>query len=1299
MPEDYNNKSREVLTLELMNLKERLSILEQKNLEMVNVEKSLRYQQIILKAQNIELKQSQKELNISRERFKTIYDTAPIGYISLNIYGIIFSANDSIAKLLDYPKQNLLKSSILNYITEEDNVIFNDNFIRVVSGKPIQEFKIKFLDSRKNIIYTKVLVSVLKNINDEISEILLTVIDLTAINQYEYRLRKSKEKYKTLVETANEGILSIDKNAKITFVNQKMCDMYGLTKNEIMTKTFFDFMDDEAKIIAKENLKRRRNGISDVYELKMINFNNGFITVRISATPIFDDDAQFVGSFAVIEDISEKKKYENELIKQRQILDAIFNNVPLGIWLLSPQNQIIISNKYVNKKIGTDNPKLLLSDEEIEICQTVNKDNPRECYYEEIFNYIDNTKHDLEITKLKIYDNDDNAYGIICLAIDITQRKEAEAHLKKAKLQLQAILDNMPFMAWLKDTQNNYIAVNKEYCKIIGLEPEKIIGRNFAEVWIQCYPDKLDIMQNHDESDYYEQIFIIDGVTICYEVFRTHIYGDNGDIVGSTGLARNITERKNYEETIKTFNERYLIASKAAGVGVWDWNLATNYLHWEDKMFELYDISKEEFHNSYYDFEKHIHPDDLHIIKSYLTKALNREKILDIEFRVILKDGNIRNLRAFAEVRFDEGGNPLRMIGANYDITQRIISLEKIRKSELQLKALISSLDDIIFEVNKEYTFLNVWVNDELQLFFQKSFFIGKKITEVFSEDYASRFTEAIDDVILNETVRDVEYQYKVNGNLHWFNAKVSNIKDISDNDKKVAILVSDISVRKHNEQELILAKDEADKALRAKSEFLANMSHEIRTPLNSILGFSELLKNRVDNDKSKEYLKGIIQSGNNLLGIMNDILDLSKIESGKLIIFREAVNIRNVLNEVLRIFIFKSEEKGLSLSSDVDGNIPEHLFLDEARFRQILINVIGNAVKFTNKGGINVAVFRKNSKIDDKNLTDIIIEIADTGIGISEGQIEQIFKAFTQQESQNTRKFGGTGLGLAITKKLLDMMNGTVEVESILGQGSTFRIILNDVKVIGTNSGEIKTDDASNYNIQFESSKVLLAEDVEINRQAIRGFLENTGIILFEASNGYDAVKLTSELSPDLILMDIQMPKMNGFEAIEKLKNNRTTENIPIIALTASTTYKDFEKINDKSQGYLKKPISRRDLIHEIAKFLPHTVNETDEEIMYDDTKQIFEIDNNADISDELKSIIVNDCRKLWENVKILMSNDEVEEFAKNIIKLGEDFQFDNLINYGEQLYKYSSNFDINNMNRFFDKFALFFDEFDNIK
>ncbi|MCP4110965.1 MAG: response regulator [Desulfobacteraceae bacterium] len=323
--------------------------------------------------------------------------------------------------------------------------------------------------------------------------------------------------------------------------------------------------------------------------------------------------------------------------------------------------------------------------------------------------------------------------------------------------------------------------------------------------------------------------------------------------------------------------------------------------------------------------------------------------------------------------------------------------------------------------------------------------------------------------------------------------------------------------------KELKESQVKADAANRAKSEFLANMSHELRTPLNAVTGFCELLSSLVSDKKQKSYLNAIKTAGKSLLTLITDILDLSEIEAGMMEIHLEPVNPQIIFNEIEHIFRLKITDKNLQFITEIDKELPTALILDETRLRQILLNLVGNAVKFTEQGHIRLSV-KKIYKTGDKSSIDLIISVEDTGIGIPEQDQATIFESFKQQYGHDAKKFGGTGLGLSISKRLTEIMNGRISVRSTVGVGSAFEITLRDVNI---SSAEISAIACDIENTSFEKAKVLVVDDIESNRDMLNEVLVMVNLEVLTAENGQEAVLLAREYQPDIILMDIRMPVM----------------------------------------------------------------------------------------------------------------------------------------------------------------------------
>lgn len=488
---------------------------------------------------------------------------------------------------------------------------------------------------------------------------------------------------------------------------------------------------------------------------------------------------------------------------------------------------------------------------------------------------------------------------------------------------------------------------------------------------------------------------------------------------------------------------------------------------------------------------------------------------------------------------------------------------------------------------------------------------------------------------------------------------------------------------------QLLGAKEAAEAANRAKSEFLASMSHEIRTPMNAVLGFTELLQNMVQDKRQKSYVESIQSSGKSLLTLINDILDLSKIEARKMDLQYEPVNPDSVFNEIHHIFSLKIAEKGLDFIIDIDPDIPNSLLLDEVRMRQVLFNLIGNAVKFTSKGAIRLFA-KKLERPGDDSLIDLMIAVEDTGIGIPAESIGKIFDAFQQQDGQSTKRFGGTGLGLAITKRLVEMMAGTITVESELGKGSRFEIIFGDVSLAATPaSQEIET--TSDYeSIVFEKATVLIVDDIETNRNLLKAYFTDTEIVFVEAEDGLRAIQQTRLFRPDLILMDIRMPIMDGYEATKQIRRDKEIKYVPIIALTASGMKEDRERsARIGFDGFLTKPVKKSELFKELSRFLKHAVENTIE------TAQPITDDKIEGILPETAENLPGIIEKLeteftprWEKARNNGFFDEIGIFGDSVRELGKRFSLEMLREFGDNLTGYCENFDIENMNALMNSF-----------
>ena len=1130
----------------------------------------------------------------------------------------------------------------------------------------------------------------------------------------EEEIRRQRDYNRQIMNALGQGVLVTREGWVIECANPALVRMLGRSLEEILGRSMEEFVHSQDLPQLSQARKERLSGKASTYEVRLQRSDGSTLHVQISGSPRLVD-GHTVGSITAVTDISRRRQVEERLRESEEKYRLLVERANDGICIIEDglvryANPVLSQmwNGTSEEILGRPITDFIHPQSVVEVMDRYRRrltGEEVESFYETILQRRDGQPVYVELNTVEITYEGRRAHLIIVR--DQTERHRSRERLRDSERQFADIIDFLPDATFVVDRDGVVIAWNRAIEEMAGVSKEEMVGKGDYAYAVPFYgsprPAIIDLVfQDMQEIKNTYTNVRVDGNKLIGEVFVPRLYGgkgayllavasplydSSGSIIGAIESIRDITARKSAEERLLSSEQEK--AAILSGLR----HVAVEYL---DPSMRIIWVNEAvlKFLGKPLDEIKGQHCFDvLQGLKAPCPGCTVRESLdtgVSQEGELATPDGKVWVSRS--SLIKDGSGQLHGVVNVSMNITERKRAEERLRESEGKFRALAEHSLDTIMRFDRFHRHLYVNPNVERETGIAPNEFIGRTPRELgFPEDICQIWEDAIDEVLKTGKVNRVEFRHPSGSWIDWL------LMPEFDKEGKVNVVITsarDISELKRAEMELRVAKRVAEEANQAKSNFLANMSHEIRTPLNAIIGMASLLHGMPLSEEQKEYLDTVRSSGDTLLHLINDILDLSKIESGRMDIECRPVNSLRCIEEAFDLLAPKTEEKGLELTCLPEDSLPAMIMADEARLRQVLLNLLGNAVKFTERGAVEVSAGARilDESSPEGGSLEIHFAVMDTGVGIPQGKMDRIFLPFDQLDPSMNRRFGGTGLGLAISKRLVELMGGRIWAESQEGEGSVFHFTLVTRPVAappiqerrglvgrrvclmvegptrrmlerylsswgvavlsrGETGAELALiDQAENCNslpadllvvliqppsrsgdslqtraagrlpkpvrpeqlyrllvrllspiispdceMERESMgigglfdlSVLMAEDNPVNQRVAMAMLRRLGLAADIAANGKEVLEALEKRDYDLIFMDVQMPKMDGLEAVRRIRKDNIRKPW-IVAMTAYALKGDRERCMDAGMDdYISKPVKIEDLKAALERFV----------------------------------------------------------------------------------------------------------------
>ncbi len=1152
-----------------------------------------------LAAQVAALEEANQELGFSEARIRAILDNTVDAIITIDIQGVVQSFNKGAEKIFGYTSQEVVGNKV-NMLQPPDVAENHDQYLKHyletgeahIIGKAREErgrrkdgslFPMSLAVSDVRVGETRLFTGIIR--------------DITALREAEDSLRASQAMYQSLAEAAPVGIFYTDPQGKCTYFNEQYLAMSGLPGEEALGDGWTRAIHPEDRdAIFEQWTHTAETGVSFEGEYRFQHADGKVVWFNARAVPHRDAQGKVKGYVGTVMDITDRKEMERSLIESTRLFQSTFDQAAVGIAHVAPDGAWLRVNDKLCQIVGYTREELMGEgfqdithpddlEADLRLLERVLGGEISTYTLEKRYIKKDGSIIWINLTVALVRDDEGEPSYFISVVEDIDGRKRAEKAKAESEKRFRALVSNVPGAVYRCENDEHWTM------RFVSDAIQGITG----------HPAE-DFIENRRRA-YVEVIHPEDRDRVAQEVEKALGQGESFEleyrIVRSDGQTRWVYEKGQaiqdeegnqwLDGAIMDITQRKLAEEDSARLGRVMEESLNEIIIFDAKDLTILQANRGARRNLGYSMDELSHMTALDIKPEFtleqfekLTAPLREGTQEHIEFTTLheRKDGSTYPV----EVYMQRSSQQVRqvLVSIILDVTDK----QKDRAEIDRLSLVAQRTDNAVMITDGEGRIQ--WVNEAFTRISEYTLedALGKKPREILHGPETDPETVAYmrQRMTKGEGVNVELVNYSKSGRKYWLTLDVQPVRDDDGNVSNFVAVESDITKRKEAEEAVRQAKETAEEANRVKSEFLANMSHELRTPLNAIIGFSEILLDQTFgelNEKQSRQTQHILDSGRHLLSLINDILDLSKVESGKMELETSRVNLASLLESTMVLIKEKTSKHGITLALELPDRLRDLNFsADERKFKQIMFNLLSNAAKFTPDGGaITISAQREGDTLQ--------VRVTDTGLGIGQNDQARIFEEFEQVDSTYARKQQGTGLGLALTRKLVELHGGRIWVESAgLNQGSTFifSIPLRAAeRVQEPESGE--TAVAQEQTDLGERGSVLVVDDDPMARELLTGYLRDGGYDVIMAGDGAQGLELAKRFKPKAITLDIMLPDTSGFEVLRQLQEDPETALIPVIIVSITD---DREKgLSLGATDFLQKPVKKTDLLHVLSEMV----------------------------------------------------------------------------------------------------------------